>query len=33
MLSMVWYINVEKDQVEIIAKPIDTDLDSNYLKN
>jgi len=33
MLSMVWYIDVEKDQVEIIAKPIDTDLDLNYLKN
>jgi hypothetical protein len=31
MLSMVWYIDVEKDQVEIIAKPIDTDLDSSHL--
>jgi hypothetical protein len=33
MLSMVWYINVEKNQVEIIAKPIDSDLDSNYIMN
>ena len=33
MLSMVWYINVEKNQVEIIAKPIDSDLDSSYIMN
>ena len=33
MLSMVWYIDVDKDQVEIIAKPIDLDLDSVFVKN
>jgi hypothetical protein len=33
MLSMVWYVDVDQDQVEIIAKPIDSDLDSNYLMN
>lgn len=24
MLSMVWYVDVENDRVDIIAKPIDT---------
>lgn len=33
LLSMVWYVDVENNKVEIIAKPIDTDLYSNYLKN
>jgi len=23
MLSMIWYVDVKKDMVEIIAKPID----------
>lgn len=28
MLSMVWYANIEKDRVDIVAKPIDSFMDS-----
>ena len=27
LLSMVWHIDVDKDQVEIVAKPIDLTFD------
>lgn len=33
MLSMVWYIDVDNNKVEIIAKPIDSTFDSTQLKN
>ncbi len=32
MLSMVWYANIEEDRVDIVAKPIDSFMGSDYLK-
>jgi hypothetical protein len=29
MLSIVFYVNIEKDQVDLVAKPIDTFLGEN----
>ncbi|MFQ6678557.1 MAG: PAS domain-containing protein [Fidelibacterota bacterium] len=31
MLSMVWYANIENDLIDIVAKPIDSVMDSNYI--
>jgi hypothetical protein len=33
MLSMVWYVDVENDMVEIIAKPIDNDFSELGIMN
>jgi len=33
MLSMVWYANIEKDRVDIVAKPIDSFIDSKSIIN
>ena len=32
MLSLVWYANIEEDRVDIVAKPIDSFMGSDYLK-
>lgn len=31
MLSMVWYANIEEDRVDIVAKPIDSIMDSTLI--
>ena len=33
MLSMVWYASIEKDRVDIVAKPIDSFIDSKSIIN
>lgn len=33
MLCMVWYVDIENDEVEIIAKPIDQSLQNNIFAN
>ncbi len=33
MLSMVWYANIEKDRVDIVAKPIDSFIGEDLLSN
>ncbi len=33
MLSMVWYANLDKDRVDIVAKPIDTHFDYSNIRN
>ena len=33
MLCMVWYVDIENDKVEIIAKPIDQTLQDNLFAN
>ena len=33
MLCMVWYVDIENDEVEIIAKPIDENLQDSLFAN
>ena len=33
MLCMIWYVDIENDEVEIIAKPIDQDLQDSLFAN
>ena len=33
MLCMVWYVDIENDEVEIVAKPIDQNIQDNLFAN